>query len=50
MNNQYRSMLEEIKQSKQSIPDPKTGELKEVNTYSGKELFWREANEDNEQS
>jgi hypothetical protein len=50
MNNQFRDMLEEIKQSKQSIPDPETGELKEVNTFSGKELFWRETNEDSEQS
>ncbi|WP_167577501.1 hypothetical protein [Ammoniphilus sp. YIM 78166] len=50
MNQEYRGMLEEIKHSKQTIPNPKTGELMEVDTFSGKELLWREANEENDQS
>ncbi|MEW9672446.1 hypothetical protein [Ammoniphilus sp. 3BR4] len=41
---------EELKQSKQYIPNPQTGEMMEVNTFSGKELFWRETNENNEES
>lgn len=49
VNDQLRVMLKEIKQSKQSIPNPETGEMMEVPTFSGKELFWRETNEDNNQ-
>lgn len=41
---------EELKQSKQFIPNPQTGEMMELNTFSGKELFWRETNESNEES
>lgn len=39
-----------LKQEKQWIRNPATGKMMELNTFSGKELFWRETNEENEDS
>lgn len=49
MKEQYKSLENEnlLKQEKQYIRNPSTGEVMELNTFSGKELFWRETDNTN---